>query len=196
MQKDHCVLTQWDVFARHCINVAWNTKHLSLLKASLCFLFTCEWVCVLENHIWRSLIWDKKAPDLYNAVPPSCWSSPNPTYARADAVKRDCTGLESLSFPSEMPNLRCGLTIQVDTGHENNSASSLLVTSINAKFWATQCTAFPGDRPMISFALPVGFWGFFLMLFLSAIHFRLKNNNHAISQEIRLSKMGTQSSMV
>lgn len=31
---------------------------------------------------------------------------------------------------------------------------------------------------------------FFLMLFFSAIHFRLKNNNHAISQEIGLSKSG------
>lgn len=30
----------------------------------------------------------------------------------------------------------------------------------------------------------------FLMLFLSAIHFRLKNNNHTISQEIGLSKSG------
>lgn len=64
MQKDCRVL-----LTRHCIAVARNTKHLSLLKASLCFLFTCEWVCVPENQIWRSLIRDEKAGRLMQCCP-------------------------------------------------------------------------------------------------------------------------------
>lgn len=134
--------------------VAWNTKDLSILKASLCFLFTCEWVCVPENQIWRSLIWDKNPGRLMQCCPTQLSILTNPNLRTDWRCKQDCTRLESHSFPSEMPNLRCGFVIHVDTSHKKNSIFFQLVTSINAKFWATQCTSFPANRSVTSFQLP------------------------------------------
>lgn len=78
----------------------------------------------------------------------------NPNLRTDWRCKQDCTRLESHSFPSEMPNLRCGFVIHVDTSHKKNSIFFQLVTSINAKFWATQCTSFPANRSVTSFQLP------------------------------------------
>lgn len=110
----------------------------------------------------------------------------NPNLRTDWRCKQDCTRLESHSFPSEMPNLRCGFVIHVDTSHKKNSIFFQLVTSINAKFWATQCTSFPANRSVTSFQLPFCCcFFFFFSAFLLTIHFRLKNNNLAISQKNR-----------